>query len=145
MSYKIFLDTNILISGIFFKGNESILLDMIGVNFVTCEDAVNELLEVTKKKLKYLGIRSIEIAIVELQRALSDIEIIPKVKYIRKIEAAEQLMGYKKDIPILAAVLEIAPDYFITGDKHFFTEKIKRIVNVKTTTEFVNEIKGLKK
>ncbi len=114
---------------------------MIGVNFVTCEDAVNELQGITKKKLKYLGIRSFEIAIVELQRALSDIEIIPRVKYIKKMKIAEQLINYKKDIPILAAVFTVAPDYFITGDKHFFTEKIRNIVNVKTTMEFVNEIK----
>lgn len=29
MRYKVFLDTNILLSGIFFEGNESKILDLI--------------------------------------------------------------------------------------------------------------------
>ncbi len=142
MRYKIFLDTNILISGIFFEGNESILLDMTEIDLITCEDVVEELQRVTKNKLKYLGERSLEIALLELQRALSDIEIIPRVKYAKKIKMAEQLIGHKKDAPILAAVLTTKPDYLLTGDLHFFTEKVRNIINVKTTKEFFAEIKS---
>ena len=40
MRYRIFLDTNILISGIFFEGNESKILDMLEVELITCEDVV---------------------------------------------------------------------------------------------------------
>ena len=144
MRYKIFLDTNILISGIFFEGNESILLDMTGIDLITCEDVVEELQRITRKKLRYLSERSLEISLSELQRALSDIEIIPRVKYIKKIKTAEQLIGHKKDVPILAAVLASKPDYFLTGDLHFFIEKVKKVVNVKTTKEFFAEIKSLK-
>jgi len=43
MRYRIFLDTNILISGIFFEGNESKILDMPEVELITCEDVVYEL------------------------------------------------------------------------------------------------------
>ena len=94
MRYRVFLDTNILISGIFFEGNESILLDMTGIDLITCEDVIEELQRVTKKKLRYLGERSLDISLSELQRALSDIEIIPRVKYIKKIKTAEQLIGH---------------------------------------------------
>lgn len=141
MRYKVFLDTNILISGIFFEGNESILLDMAEIDLITCEDVIEELQRITKKKLKYLGERSFEIALLELQRALSDIEIIQRSKYIKKIKMAEQLIGHKKDVPILAAVLTVNPDYFLTGDIHFFSEKVRNVVNVKTTKEFFAEIK----
>lgn len=144
MRYKIFLDTNILISGIFFEGNESILLDMTGIDLITCEDVVEELQRITRKKLRYLSERSLEISLSELQRALSDIEIIPRVKYIKKIKTAEQLISHKKDAPILAAILTAKPDYFLTGDLHFFTGKVKNFVNVKTTKEFFAEIKSLK-
>jgi len=51
MRYKVFLDTNILISGIFFEGNESKVLDMMEVDLITCEDVVEELRKVVKKKL----------------------------------------------------------------------------------------------
>jgi predicted nucleic acid-binding protein len=141
MRYRIFLDTNVLISGIFFEGNESVLLDMTGIDLITCEDVVDELHKITRKKLKHFGERSLEIAILELQRALSDIEIIPRAKYIKKIKMAEQLISHKKDVPILAAVLTVKPDYFLTGDFHFFSEKVKKVVNVKTTKEFFEEIR----
>ena len=137
MRYKVFLDTNILVSGIFFEGNESKILDMTEIDLVTCEDVVEELRKVTAKKLKYLGERPLEIALSELERALSDIEIIPRSKYFKKLKIAEQLITHKKDIPILAAVLAAAPDYFLSGDSHFFTEKIKSNVKVKTAKEFL--------
>jgi len=31
MKYKVFVDTNILLSGIFFEGNESSILDIVNV------------------------------------------------------------------------------------------------------------------
>lgn len=43
MRYRLFLDTNILISGIFFEGNESKILDMTEIDLITCEDVVEEL------------------------------------------------------------------------------------------------------
>ena len=85
MRYKVFLDTNILVSGIFFEGNESKILDMTEIDLVTCEDAVEELRKVTVKKLKYLGERPLEIALSELERALSDIEIVPRTKSSKKL------------------------------------------------------------
>ncbi len=139
MRYRVFLDTNILISGIFFHGNESKILDMTEIDLITCEDVVEELKKITVKKLKYLGERSLEIALSELDRALSDIEVIPKAGYAKKLKTAEQLINHRKDIPILAAGLEVSPDYFISGDAHFFTEKVKNIVKVKTAKEFLSE------
>jgi len=38
MRYRIFLDTNVLISGIFFEGNESKILNMIELDLITSED-----------------------------------------------------------------------------------------------------------
>ena len=63
MRYRIFLDTNILISGIFFEGNESKISDMVELDLITSEDVVDELKKITKKKLKYLGGRTLEIAL----------------------------------------------------------------------------------
>jgi len=48
MRYRIFLDTNILISGIFFEGNESKILDMVELDLITSEDVVDELKKITK-------------------------------------------------------------------------------------------------
>ena len=140
MRYRIFLDTNILISGIFFEGNESKILDMPEVDLITCEDVVYELKNVTKKKLKYLEQRNLEIALVEVDRALSDIDILPREKYLEKFLEAEDLIAHEKDIPILAAALYANADYLLTGDSHFFTDKVKSEIKVRKAREFLDEI-----
>lgn len=141
MRYKVFVDTNILLSGIFFDGNESRILDLVEIDLVTSEDVVDELRRIVKKKLKYLKERTFEIALAETEKALTDISIIPRSKYNHKSKDAESLITHKKDIPILAAVLYVKPDYFLTGDAHFFTGKIKSIANVATAKDFLAKIK----
>jgi len=141
MKYKVFVDTNILLSGIFFEGNESSILDMVELDLITSEDAVVELRRVMRKKLKYLKGRTFEIAFAETEKALTDIVVIPRTKYSHKLKEAEFLIKHKKDIPILAAVLYVKPDYFLTGDAHFFTDSIKSIVNVITAGDFLAKIK----
>jgi predicted nucleic acid-binding protein len=141
MKYKVFIDTNILLSGIFFEGNESSILDMVELDLITSEDAVVELRRVVRKKLKYLKERTFEIALAETEKALTDIVVIPRTKYSHKLKEAEFLIKHKKDIPILAAVLYVKPDYFLTGDAHFSTDSIKSIVNVITARDFLAKIK----
>jgi predicted nucleic acid-binding protein len=55
MKYKVFVDTNILLSGIFFEGNESRILDMVELDLMTSEDAVDELRRIVRKKLKTIS------------------------------------------------------------------------------------------
>jgi len=141
MRYKVFIDTNILLSGIFFEGNESKILDLVEIDLVTSEDVVDELRKVVRKKLKYLKERTFEIALAETEKALSDIVIVPRTKYSHKLKEAEILITHKKDVPILAAILHIKPDYFLTGDTHFFTDRIKNLINVITAREFLIKIK----
>ncbi|OQZ01970.1 MAG: hypothetical protein B6D35_01930 [Candidatus Brocadia sp. UTAMX2] len=141
MRYRIFLDTNILLSGIFFEGNESKILDLVEADLFTCEDVIEELYKVVRKKLKYLKDRTLEIAMLEVNRAVSDITILKRTTYRRRIPYAEQLIMHKKDAPILAAVLSIKPDYFLTGDAHFSIEKVKKTVRVMTAKEFLDSIR----
>lgn len=141
MKFRVFVDTNVLLSGIFFEGNENRILDLAEIDLMTSEDVVDELRRVIKKKLKYLKDRTLEIALAETERALSDVTIIPRSKYSHKIMEAESLILHEKDVPILAGVLYAKPDFFLTGDLHFFTDKIKRVVNVMTAKRFIDEAK----
>ena len=134
------MDTNILISGFFFEGNESKILDIVEVNLITSEDVVDELKKITKKKLKYIGLRTLEVALSEIDKALCDIEILPRKRYLEKFAKAKQLIAHEKDIPILAAALYANVDYLLTGDSHFFTNKVKDVIKVRTTREFLEEI-----
>ncbi|MBI4687991.1 MAG: putative toxin-antitoxin system toxin component, PIN family [Nitrospirae bacterium] len=141
MRYKVFLDTNILLSGIFFNGNESKILDLVEIDFITSEDVVEELYKIVKKKLKYLKERSLEIALTETKRALADIVVVQRPKYVKKVQEAANLISHKKDVPILAAALPVKPDYFLTGDSHFFTDKVRDAVTVITAKEFLHKIR----
>ena len=140
MRFKVFVDTNILLSGIFFEGNEARVLDLVEIDLVTSEDNVAELRTVVAKKLRYLKGRTLEIALAETERSLSDIPVIKRSKYGNRIKEASSLISHKKDIPILAAVLAVKPDYFLTGDTHFLTEKVKRVVSVMSAKDFFEKM-----
>lgn len=142
MRYKVFVDTNILLSGIFFEGNESKVLDLVEIDLITSEDVVRELRQVVHRKLRFLKERTLEIALLEMERALSDIEIIPRSGYSQKIKDAEKLISHNKDIPILAAVLFVKPNYFLTGDGHFFTDKVEKVVTVMRAKDFLDKVGG---
>jgi len=142
MRYRVFLDTNILLSGILFEGNESKILDLVEIDLVTSEDVVDELHDVVRKKLKYLKERTFEIALAETEKALRDISIIPRAKYNHKIKEAKKLIRHKKDVPILAAVLYAKPDYFLTGDGHFDEDRIKDKISVMSAKEFLAFIRN---
>jgi predicted nucleic acid-binding protein len=141
MRYKVFLDTNVLLSGIFFEGNESKILDLVEIDLITSEDNIEELQKVVTKKLRYLKERSLEIALAETTRALVDIKIIPHSMYGQRTKEASLLITHKKDIPILAAVLTVKPDFFLTSDAHFFTEKVRKAVPVMNAKDFLEKIK----
>ena len=75
MRYKVFVDTNVLVSGIFFDGNESRILDLVELDLVTSQDVVDELRKVVRRKLKYLKERTFQIALAETDKALADIQL----------------------------------------------------------------------
>lgn len=141
MRLRVFLDTNVLLSGIFFDGNESRVLEIVEIDLLTSQDAVDELDAVVRKKLRYLKGRTLEIALAEVERALSDITVVPRSKYSHRLKEADRLIGHKKDARILAAVLHTKPDFFLTGDAHFFIEGIKEQFHVMTAKDFLGRLK----
>lgn len=140
---KIFLDTNILISGIFFSGNESRLLSIPNIEFFTSNIALEELKEVVSRKFVSLKTESKRIAYQEIYKATGDIHIVSERISAKYLMEATTLVKGENDQKILAAVLYIKPDFFVTGDHHFHTAEIKRKVNTRRTTELLKELKML--
>ena len=70
--------------------------------------------------------------LLEIDRAMCDIEIIPRKRYMGKFTKAKELIAHEKDIPILAAALYTKADYLLTGDSHFFADKIKSTIKIRT-------------
>ncbi|ODS34932.1 MAG: hypothetical protein A7316_04685 [Candidatus Altiarchaeales archaeon WOR_SM1_86-2] len=133
---KIFIDSNIIISGTFFSGLESTLLSMEDVDLITADICKEEVLEVTKRKFRSFGVETLRIALEEVENSFSDVIIISENDYAHNIEKAKNLIKDKvNDQKVLAAVLTIKPDYFVTCDKDFDNVEIKNKINVVKTRE----------
>ncbi len=132
-SPTVFIDANTLISGMFFKGNESVLLKLGifgSIKLVTCDLVIEEVKEVVRRKFP------------ETIQTVDDVlSFVTVVKTIADI-TAEKLIRDKNDAPILATVMRYKPDYFVTGDKDFQTKEISRHVRVITTKKFLDKFFG---
>jgi len=124
---KVFVDTNVLISGIFFKGNESKLLSMSNIDLITSDVVVEELKEVVRRKLKSFKTENLKIALEEIDLALKDFtKIVKEEEYRRELKRTLKLISNKKDAKILAAALIVKADYLVTGDEDFFIPEVKK-------------------
>lgn len=141
MGIKIFLDTNIIISGIYFNENEAELLDKKYINFCISDTIIKELYDFIKTRYKKVGHKTKEEAEYYLKSALIDIETIITIEQYKKyILYAERLIKHKNDINILTAGLFLKPEYFVTGNKHFHAKEIKKELNVVYTRDLLKFI-----
>ena len=141
MKKKLFVDTNIILSGIFFPGNESKLLSLMDIELYTSDLAIDEAKEVIRRKFEAFGMESSKIALEEFEHAIMDFKgIIQEKDYFRHLKTAKENIKAEKDSKILAAALTIKPDYFITGDSDFFQARIKRLINVCKTKDALREL-----
>jgi len=138
---KIFIDANVIISGTFFEGNEAKLISLEDVDLYTSDVVIKEVKDVAMRKFKSLKVEDKRIALIEIERSLIDFEVIVKEKdYKRNIGRAKKLIRKEKDSKILAAVLAINPDYFVTGDKDFHNFKIKQLVPARYAKEVLEDL-----
>ena len=146
MKRKVFVDTNVLISGIFFKGNESKLLSMSNIDLITSDVVVEELKEVVRRKLKSFKTENLKIALEEIDLALKDFtKIVKEEEYRRELKRTLKLISNKKDAKILAAALIVKADYLVTGDEDFFIPEVKKVINIKRTKEVLEDLKKILK
>jgi len=133
---RIFIDANVLISGIVFEGNEREFLKKSisrEIQLISSEDVINEVTKIIEMKFPEC---------IDLYRELLtilDIEIIPRKKYRDKIKSYTVIRD-KNDRHILVSAAEGKCDYIATGDKDLLVlteyENIK-IVNVRSIVEIL--------
>ncbi|RLF95634.1 putative toxin-antitoxin system toxin component, PIN family [Thermococci archaeon] len=134
---RIFIDANILISGIVFEGNEREFLKKSiskEIQLVSSEDAINEVSKIIEMKFpEFINLYY------ELLTIL-DIEIISRKKYKNRIKDYTMIRD-KNDRHILASAAEGKCGYIATGDKDLLVlieyENIK-IVNVRSLMKSLN-------
>jgi len=137
---RIMLDTNIIVSGLAFPGNERELLNAIYYNSATLILSEFVALETNVvMKRKFPGKERIFedfLSLVQLEIAAMP----PK----GKIDEAALIIRDQKDAVVLATAIEVMPDIFVSGDLDFHTSKITSIINVmhsKEATALINYYK----
>ncbi len=141
--YRVLLDSNILLSGLFFDGNERKILEAgleKKIQLVIPETVALEIKSIVERKSAKLA--NVPKAIEMLERILENAVVIPEEDYIDKAKEAKQIIRDIGDAPILAAVLSIKHDYFVSGDKDFQVLSLPTHVSAKG---LLNKIKTEKR
>lgn len=127
------LDTNIIVAGIVFAGNERKLLNTIHLNNVTLVLA-DFIAEETKTVLRqnFPG----KEAVFDNLLSLLPLDRTP-LPPIHLIEDARLMIREPKGAVILASAMHAKPDIFVSGDLDFHTSEIKSHINVMHSKEAV--------
>lgn len=124
-SIKVLMDTNNIISGLFFKGlpkdtlifclKSKLSMVPIKVKLIIPEYVKDEVKRIIKRKFQKEFTHEIELT---LDIILNSSEPLTDEEIKGKISEAKDIIGDRdpKDVPVIAAVLESKPDYLITGD-----------------------------
>lgn len=127
---RVLIDTNILVSGLFFEGNERELLKHIlhgRIKGLIPEDVAEECIRIITNKFDGTG--ELHKAIELLSAIISKCEVIPREVYSKHIGVAKTIIADVKDAPVLACAMEVSPDYLVSGDVDF--HKIQKKVKFK--------------
>jgi len=140
---KVLLDTNILLSGLFFKGNERLLLLTLlegKIKGIIPEDVYEEWERIISKRFR--NTKDMD-RVIELAYAIFfKCKIIPRKMYGDKIEEAKKIINDVKDVPVLACAMTTDPDYLVTGDDDFHKIRTRlrfRIVRTKELLKIIEE------
>ncbi len=134
---KIMIDTNILVSGMLFKGKERLLLKYAHdkkFTLLVSDFSIAEARTVLTRKFP-----GKEYILDEIIRLLP-VEIVP-VPSQEKIKNAQKIIRDTKDAVILPAAIESGLDAFVSGDKDFHTPEVKQVINVVNTADAVELVR----
>lgn len=127
---RVFVDSNILFSAIAFPGSsawQAIRKIFEHGTLLICTYSIEEIKTVLERKLpnKVIAFEEFLLSVpFELVYTPFNFDNLPHIRD-------------EKDKPILASIILSQPDFFITGDKDFFTDEIREVVNVITIEEFL--------
>jgi putative PIN family toxin of toxin-antitoxin system len=140
-SHKVFLDSNVILSGLLSdKGSPRIILDILSLNLPVLSGATGKynIIEIERNlKKKMPGI----IPLYKKYFPLINLEIIPLPSTAMVNKVSKHISG--KDAPVLASAIASKADFLVTGDKKDFNKpglKVKYGLNILGPSEFVNEI-----
>ena len=127
---RVMLDSNIIISGIVFSGNERKLINTIYSKSLVL--ILNEYIEIEVESV----IRKKFPKQKQIFRDLLDLLIVEYVLVpsVSMVEEAKLLIRDPKDAIILASAIDAKPDFFVSGDLDFHTDDVRKFINVVNTS-----------
>ncbi len=134
---RVMVDTNVIISGIVFFGNERKLLNAIYINQATL--LLTEYIEKETRIVfdeKFPGREKVFSSLIDLLN-VERTPLPPK----QLVEEAKLIIRDPKDAIILASAIISKPDLFVSGDLDFHTSKVKVWVHTVHTKEALALIK----
>lgn len=130
---RIMLDTNILISGMAFNGNERNLLYAIYLNKAAL--ILNEYVIIETKTILSKKFPGLEKLLDDFLQLLQ-VEVTP-LPLKELVGNAKPMIRDLKDAVVLASAISIKPDVFVSGDLDFHTSDIKSVINVMHAKEAI--------
>ncbi len=134
---KFFIDANVLISGMVFRGNEyRLLLNIIPGSskhsFVTSEHVIDEMIKVMVEKFpKHVNLAKEFFSCLELK-------VIPREIYRNEMRNIVEIRD-KHDKHVLASSFSAKCDIIVTGDKDLLSLKSYRKIPILTTKQTLTD------
>ena len=133
---RVVIDTNVLISAIFWTGKPKQLLNRVRreeITFVTSNDLLNELKEILIRRDKPFNLSDNEAnQVVEKMRGLAEV-----VKVHSRITVCHDEMDNK----VLACAIDGKAEYVISGDIHLLGLGSFKSIKIMAVSDFLNQAK----
>ncbi len=133
---RVFIDSNILISGLAFNGNEETILRLAGDNLVCLvisEAVLKEVRNVIQRKFPELIADVDEL----LTKVLWETVEFPSHE---EVAYAQTIVRDPNDAAVLASILLSKPDIALSGDKDLLTEEVKKIAPVCRCVDYLRSL-----
>jgi uncharacterized protein len=133
---RVMLDSNIIISGIVFSGNERKLINTIYSKSLVL--ILNDYIEIEVESV-------IRKKFPKQKRIFRDLIDLLIIEYVLvpsgdMVEEAKLLIRDPKDAIILASAIDAKPDIFVSGDLDFHTYDVRKFINVVNTSRAIEII-----
>ena len=139
---RVAVDTNTIVSGLLFTGNERRLL-VLGaagrVDLVVAEDVVEELMEVLGGR--FSDHPAIGEAVDWLDRLLRLFEIVPRAAYRVLVPRMSGILRDPDDAPILACAVAMSADMLVSGDRDLLVLDEVEGVRIRRTREVLSRLR----
>ena len=131
---RVFLDTNVLLSGLIFRGNESKLLEVAlacEIRLVLADVVLAEARAVLKAKFpQHENVLDQFLKLLEYDGVPS-----PDAALVGK---AKSVLRDPNDAPILASIFLSEPDFAVTGDKDLLTSDVRALAPLLTCAQYLS-------